>query len=65
MPFETVDEVLAGTVSGRRRARLSPARVVVCPLLATGLFGELGCRQVWDRLRAGLGDLALIRQALR
>jgi hypothetical protein len=54
VPFEMVDAVLAETRAGQRRVRDLPARVVVYLLLAAGLFAELGYRQVWARLVAGL-----------
>jgi hypothetical protein len=57
VPFEMVDAVLAETRSGQRRVRDLPARVVVYLLLAGCLFAELGYRQVWHRLTAGLGGL--------
>jgi len=57
MPFELVDAVLADTRSVQRRVRDLPARVVVYLLLAGGLFAELGYRQVWHRLVAGLDGL--------
>ena len=41
----------------QRRVRDLPARVVVYLLLAGCLFAELGYRQVWDRLAAGLDGL--------
>jgi hypothetical protein len=57
VPFEMVDQALAVTGSTRRRTRLLPARVVVYLLLAGCLFAELGYRQVWHKLTAGLGGL--------
>ncbi|WP_253209352.1 transposase domain-containing protein [Streptomyces niphimycinicus] len=54
VPFEMVDEVLAATRAVQRRVRLVPARVAVYLLLAGALFAELGYRQVFDRLCAGL-----------
>lgn len=57
VPFEMVDEALAATSSARRRTRLLPARVVVYLLLAGSLFAELGYRQVWHKLTAGLAGL--------
>jgi hypothetical protein len=54
VPFEMVDEALAATAGTRRRVRLLPARVVVYLLLAGCLFAELGYRQVWHKLTAGL-----------
>ncbi len=61
IPFEMVDEVLAQTGAVQRRIRLVPARVTVYLLLAAALFAGLGYRQVFDRLCAGLADLAPVR----
>ncbi|MFE0517140.1 IS4 family transposase [Streptomyces sp. NPDC058964] len=58
LPFEMVDDVLARTRAVERRVRLVPARVTVYLLLAGALFAELGYRQVFDRLCAGLAGLA-------
>lgn len=55
VPFEMVDAVLAENGGTQRRLRLLPSRVVVYLLLAEGLFAEMGYRQVWARLSAGLG----------
>lgn len=57
VPFELVDEVVASTGRMQARVRDLPSRVVVYLLLAAGLFAELGYRQVWARLVAGLGGL--------
>lgn len=57
IPFEMVDAALAATGAIQARTRLLPARVVVYLLLAGCLFAELGWRQVWHKLTAGLGDL--------
>jgi hypothetical protein len=57
VPFEMVDAALAATGSGSRRVRLLPARVVVYLLLAGCLFAEVGYRQVWHKLTAGLCGL--------
>jgi hypothetical protein len=57
VPFEMVDEALAATGSALARVRVLPARVVVYLLLAGCLFAELGYRQVWHKLIAGLGGL--------
>lgn len=57
VPFEMVDDVLASTASVQQRVRDLPSRVVVYALLAAGLFADLGHRQVWARLTAGLGAL--------
>jgi hypothetical protein len=57
VPFEMVDAVLAETGAVQRRVRDLPARVVVYLLLAGCLFAEVGYRQVWQRLVAGLDGL--------
>jgi hypothetical protein len=49
-----VDDVLERTGTRQRRVRRLPARVVVYVLLAGCLFADLGYRQVWRRLTAGL-----------
>ncbi|WP_245718936.1 IS4 family transposase [Micromonospora rhizosphaerae] len=54
-----VDDVLAGTRRTQQRIRLLPARVVVYLLLAGCLFADLGYRQVWAKLVAGLRGLPL------
>lgn len=54
VPFEMVDEVLAEAGRTQVRVRGLPSRVVVYVLLAVGLFAELGYRQVWARMVAGL-----------
>lgn len=59
VPFEMVDQALAATSSAKRRVRRLPARVVVYLLLAGSLFAELGYRQVWHKLTAGLAGLAV------
>jgi hypothetical protein len=59
VPFEMVDEVLAATRRTQRRVRLLPARVVVYLLLAGCLFADLGYRQVWAKLVAGLRGLPI------
>ncbi len=59
VPFEMVDAVLSETGTVQRRVRALPARVVVYLLLAGCLFAELGYRQVWQRLTAGLAGLDL------
>lgn len=58
VPFEMVDDVLASTRAAQRRVRLVPTRVMVYLLLAGALFAELGYRQVFDRLCAGLAGQA-------
>lgn len=57
VPFEMVDEALAASGAAGRRVRLLPARVAVYLLLAGCLFAELGYRQVWHKLTAGLASL--------
>ena len=57
VPFEMVDQTLAATGTAQARIRVLPARVVVYLLLAGCLFAELGYRQVWHKLTAGLGTL--------
>jgi Insertion element 4 transposase N-terminal/Transposase DDE domain len=57
VPFEMVDAVLEETCRLQCRVRDLPARVVVYLLLAGCLFAELGYRQVWGKLTAGLGGL--------
>jgi hypothetical protein len=55
VPFEMVDAALCETRATQQRLRVLPSRVVVYLLLAGALFAELGYRQVWARLSAGLG----------
>jgi len=57
VPFEMVDQALAATGTTQARLRVLPSRVVVYLLLAGCLFAELGYRQVWHKLTAGLGKL--------
>jgi Insertion element 4 transposase N-terminal/Transposase DDE domain len=59
VPFEMVDEALAAAGAGSRRVRLVPARVVVYLLLAGCLFAEVGYRQVWHKLTAGLSGMSV------
>jgi hypothetical protein len=59
VPFEMVDAALEETCRAERRVRSLPSRVVVYLLLAGCLFAELGYVQVWGRLTAGLGGLAV------
>jgi hypothetical protein len=59
LPFEMIDEVVAATRRTQQRVRLLPARVVVYLLLAGCLFADLGYRQVWSKLVAGLHGLPL------
>src|SRR5256885_5841500 len=54
-----VDAVLAETGAVQSRVRELPSRVVVYLLLAGCLFAELGYRQGWERMVAGLGGLEL------
>jgi hypothetical protein len=60
VPVEMVDEAVAATATTQRRVRLLPARVVVYLLLAGCLFAELGYRQVWHKLTAGLSGLSVL-----
>jgi hypothetical protein len=57
--FEMVDEVLAAAGRTQVRVRDLPSRVVVYLLLAAGLFAEVGYRQVWARMVAGLDGLVV------
>ena len=57
VPFEMAGQALAATGTAQARIRVLPSRVVVCLLLAGCLFAELGYRQVWHKLTAGLGQL--------
>lgn len=57
LPFEMIDEVLTATRRTQQRIRLLPARVVVYLLIAGCLFADLGYRQVWSKLVAGLRPL--------
>jgi len=59
VPFEMVDAALEETCRLQRRVRDLPSRVVVYLLLAGCLFAELGYRQVWGKLTAGLEGLPL------
>lgn len=54
-----VDAVLAETGKVQARVRDLPSRVVVYLLLAAGLFAEIGYRQVWARMTAGLDPAAV------
>jgi hypothetical protein len=54
VPFEIVDEALAGTGTTQRRIRELPSRVVVYVLLAGCLFPELEYPGVWRKLTAGV-----------
>ncbi|WP_273590941.1 IS4 family transposase [Mycobacterium marinum] len=51
---DLVDAALESTGCVQRRVRVLPSRVVVYLLLAGALFAEIGYRQVWARLVAGL-----------
>ncbi len=57
VPFEMAGQALAATGTTQARIRVLPSRVVVYLLLAGCLFAELGYRQVWHKLTAGLGKL--------
>jgi hypothetical protein len=59
VPFEMVDDVLALTGCMQSRVRLLPARVVMYLLLAACLFADVGYRQVWSKLTAGLHGLPI------
>ncbi|GGT24216.1 hypothetical protein GCM10010254_50760 [Streptomyces chromofuscus] len=59
MPFEMVDDVLAGCGTTEQRLRKLPARVVVYLLLAAALFEECGYPAVWRKLTGALGALPL------
>jgi hypothetical protein len=61
VPFEMAGHALAATGTTQARIRVLPSRVVVCLLLAGCLFTELGYRQVWHKLTAGLGTLRVAR----
>jgi len=52
--FDLVDAALENTRTTQQRVRVLPSRVVVYLLLAGALFAEIGYRQVWARLIAGL-----------
>lgn len=54
-----VDAVLTETGKVQARVRDLPSRVVVYLLLAGGLFAEIGYRQVWARMTAGLDPAAV------
>lgn len=54
VPFDLVDEVLAGAGGLQRRVRRLPSRVVVYLLLAGALFTSMGWAQVWARLTTSL-----------
>jgi hypothetical protein len=61
VPFEMVDEALAGCGAVQRRLRKLPARVVVYLLLAAALFEDCGYLSVWAKLTTGLDGLPLPR----
>lgn len=70
--FDLVDAALENTRATQQRVRILPSRVVVYLLLAAALFAEIGYRQVWARLTAGLEPAAVatpgssaLSQALR
>ncbi|WP_435112209.1 transposase domain-containing protein [Nocardiopsis synnemataformans] len=54
VPFDMVDEALAGTGATQRRSRKLPVRVVVYLLLAAALFEECGYLAVRRKLTAAL-----------
>jgi Insertion element 4 transposase N-terminal/Transposase DDE domain len=54
-----VDAALEATGTLQQRVRDLPARVVVYLVLAGCVFADLGYRQVWDRLVAGLRGIAV------
>lgn len=60
VPFEMVDQALAATGAMQSRVRCLPARVVVYLLLAGCLFAEVGYRQVWHKLTAGLRGMLVV-----
>jgi hypothetical protein len=59
VPAALIDEVLAQTVTGPRRVRLLPARVVVLFVLALTLWSGYGYRSVWRQLASGVPVLAV------
>ncbi|MFC9695115.1 IS4 family transposase, partial [Kribbella sp. NPDC056951] len=59
VPFEMVDEALAECGRVQVRVRDLPARVVVYLIVAGCLFPDLGYRQVWHRMVAGLQGVAV------
>ncbi|WP_324199169.1 transposase domain-containing protein [Nocardia amamiensis] len=59
VPFEMVDAALESTRTVQARIRVLPSRVVVYLLLAAVLFAELGYRQVWARMIAGLDSIVV------
>lgn len=61
IPFELVDAVLDDTLTTQQRLRHLPSRVGVYFILALALFPTLGYARVWDKLTAGLHQLALHR----
>ncbi|WP_407653629.1 transposase domain-containing protein [Actinoplanes oblitus] len=72
LPFELVDDVLAGTGRVQRRVRVLPSRVVVYFVIALGMFPHLGYALVWAKMVSGLKQLSLpspsesaLRQARR
>jgi transposase IS4-like protein/DDE family transposase len=69
---DLVDAALKNTRAVQHRVRVLPSRVVVYLLLAAALFAEMGYRQVWARLIAGLDSVSVptpgssaLSQALR
>jgi len=70
--FDLVDAALESARAVQHRVRVLPSRVVVYLLLAAALFAEMGYRQVWARLIAGLDPASVaapgssaLSQALR
>ena len=59
IPFELVDDVLAGACATQRRLRALPSRVGVYFVLALGLFPRAGYLGVWAKLTAALDGLGL------
>jgi hypothetical protein len=58
-----VDAVAAETGTVQRRVRLLPTRVVIFFVLALALFERCAYRQVWAKMIAGLGGLAVVPSA--
>jgi hypothetical protein len=57
VPFELADCVLADARAVQRRLRVLPSRTGLYFVLALGLFPQLGYREVWRKLTAGLDGL--------
>jgi hypothetical protein len=58
---QLVDAVLEGTGSRERRVGLLPARMAVCFVLPLAFFEPSSYQAVWDRLCAGLREIAVAR----